>query len=199
MRRSRFRRWICCCFLPGEIKTLNYLAAALGRQREALEAYIEADGYLVAIGTTGLLFGGETRREDGSVFAGLGLLDMRAEERKFVWGDDLHFRLRGSKQEILGSQIQMADIFTRQPLGDTLYGRGNCADGTEGARRRNLIFTNCLGPVFVKNPWWAEDILKDICLHKALGLTPGRETPLENASLDTCLRFLREKPKFPAK
>lgn len=186
-------------FLPGEIKTLGYLKDALQQQRQALEQYLDRGGWLLAIGTTGLLFGKQTEREDGSRFDGLGLLDMTAKERKYVWGDDLHFRLADSKQEIIGSQIQMADVDAKTPLGTTLYGRGNNNTGAEGARYQNLIYTNCLGPVFVKNPWWMESILKEICLHKALGITARRPNTLESASFDSCLRFLQQKPAFDGK
>ena len=185
-------------FAPGEITCLEFIRPALEKQRAALERYLEKGGWLIAVGTTGLLFGRETRREDGSVFEGLGLLDMTANEREFVWGDDLHFRLGDSKMEIFGSQIQMADVQTAAPLGDVLYGRGNDANGTEGARRGNLIFTNCLGPVFVKNPWWAADILRQIILQKQ-GIGAARPFTMESASFDSCLRFTKNKPGFPIK
>ncbi len=185
-------------FLPGEMKSFGFICPALARQRKQLEAYLDRGGWIIAIGTTGLLFGGRTIREDGSIFEGLGLLPLTGKERKFVWGDDLHFRLRDTKQEIFGSQIQMADVQAAEPLGDILYGRGNNADGAEGARYKNLIYTNCLGPVFVKNPWWTEDILKTICLQK-LGIVREKSYEWESASFDSCLRFTKQKPEFPVK
>lgn len=185
-------------FGPGELKVLGYICPALQKQRKALEAYVNRGGYILAIGTTGLLFGKETLREDGSTFNGLGLLDMTGKERKFVFGDDLHFRLSGSKQEIFGSEIQMADVHAANPLGELLYGRGNNADGTEGARYKNLIYTNCLGPVFAKNPWWAEDIIKDICLKK-LGISQKAPYTLESAAFASGLRYTKEKPPFEIK
>lgn len=185
-------------FGPGEITIFGYICPALQKQRKALETYLNRGGYILAIGTTGLLFGKETLREDGSTFKGLGLLDLTGKERKFVYGDDIHFRLKDTKQEIFGSQIQMADVQAAEPLGDILYGRGNNADGAEGARYKNLIYTNCLGPVFVKNPWWAEDILKNICLNK-LGISQKAPYTLESASFASCLRYTKEKPPFEIK
>ncbi len=185
-------------FLPGELKEFEFLRPALERQRKELNAYLDRGGWIIAIGTTGLLFGKQTVREDGSSFEGLGLLDLTGKERKFVWGDDIHFRLRDTKQEIFGSQIQMADVETTMPLGDVLYGRGNNANGTEGARFQNLIFTNCLGPVFVKNPWWTEEIIRTILLQK-MGISQHKPYTWENASFDSCLRFTKEKPEFPIK
>ncbi len=187
-----------CLFLPGELKTLGFLKPALEKQRKALEAYLERGGYAVAVGTTGALFGGRVTREDGSTWDGLGLLEMTSEERRYVWGDDIHFRLNDSKQEIFGSQIQMLDVHAADPLGQTIYGRGNDGSGAEGARCRNLLYTNCLGPVFVKNPWWTEALVKDICLQK-LGVVQKRPNTLESRSFDSCLRFTASKPPFDGK
>lgn len=64
----------------------------------------------------------------------------------------------------------------------------------EGARYKNVIFTNCLGPVFVKNPWWAEEILKDIIVRKITN-NQKQEYDIENKSFETTKRFIKEKPK----
>lgn len=182
-------------FLPGEIHSFQWLKPALEKQRKELEEFVERNGVILALGTTGLLFGRSIEREDGSTVEGLGLLDMTARERKFVWGDDLHFRLNDSKQEILGSQILMADVQAAAPLGQTLYGRGNDGSGAEGARYRNLIYTNCLGPLFVKNPWWAEALLKDICLNKFLKLGQKKPHTIASNSFDSGMRWLAAKAK----
>ena len=182
-------------FLPGEIATFRHLIPALQRQKEKLDIYLNQGGYVLALGTTGLLFGNSFTREDGSTVIGLGYLDMTATERKYVWGDDLHFRLGHNKQEIVGSQIQMADVTAKNPLGYTIYGRGNNGTGTEGARWKNLLYTNCLGPLFVKNPWFAEDILKEICLQKLLGLQTQYPHTIASDSFESTLRFIARKPK----
>lgn len=181
-------------FLPGEIAMFQHLIPALRRKFIRLITYIEEGGYVLALGTTGLLFGKEITREDGSVIEGLGLLDMTATERKYVWGNDLHLRLNDTKQELIGSQIQMADVNAKHPLGQTIYGMGNNNTGAEGARYRNLIYTNCLGPLFVKNPWFAEAILKDICLKKYLGVTQAKAHAIASNSFDSTLKWLGEKP-----
>ena len=120
---------------------------------------------------------------------------MTAQERKYVWGDDLHIRLLDSKQEIIGSQIQMADVDARNPLGQVLYGMGNNNSSAEGARWKNLLYTNCLGPLFVKNPWFAEDILKNICLKKYLGIKSNKINKIASDSFHSTLEFIQNKPK----
>ena len=185
-----------CLFLPAELKTLTSIKPALQIQRAELEDYIENGGHIVAVGTTGMLFGKSVEREDGSIFEGLGLLDLTGKERKYVRGDDIHFRINSSKMEIFGSQIHTVDCIAQNPLGTTIYGHGNNGEGVEGACYKNLIFTNCLGPVFVKNPWWTESIIKDIVLKKYLGVAPKKENKLENNSFNSCLKFTKGKPEY---
>lgn len=180
-------------FLPGEIEVLTRIIPALKNQKDGLDAYLNDGGYLLALGTTGLAFGNKILREDGSELTPLGYLDMEATERKYVWGDDIHFRIEETKQEIIGSQIQMADVRAENPLGTTIYGRGNNGDGTEGARYKNLIYTNCLGPLFVKNPWFCQYILGQICLKKFLKVN-GYNDQIAQTSFDETLKFIKNKP-----
>lgn len=182
-------------FLPGEIAVFPSIMTALRRQQDALSSYLNNGNYLLAIGTTGLMFGNSIIREDGEELAGLGYLDMTAKERKYVWGDDLHIRILDSKQELIGSQIQMADVDAKNPLGQVLYGMGNNNTGTEGARWKNLLYTNCLGPLLVKNPWFAESILKNICLKKFLGIDQIKSNQIASDSFDSTLCFIQSKSK----
>lgn len=180
-------------FLPGEIISFQHLIPAL--QASALGEYLENGGYLLALGTSGLMFGKTITREDGSLVNGLGYLDMEAKERKYVWGDDLHFRLNNIDMELAGSQIQMADVDAKQPLGTSIYGMGNNNTGAEGARWKNLIYTNCMGPLFVKNPWFGEYILKEIMKAKGEEISAEGNYPIAKSSFDATLKFINEKPK----
>ena len=178
-------------FLPGEIATFPYLIPAL--QTNDFRNYLENGGYLLALGTTGLMFGKSITREDGSQIKGLGYLDMTAKERKFVWGDDLYFHVNEIGLELAGSQIQMADVDAKIPFGTTLYGRGNNNTGGEGARWKNLIYTNCLGPFFVKNPWFAEYIFNDILLKR--GIAPRNKVtfPIQENAFQSTVQFIKTK------
>lgn len=118
---------------------------------------------MIAVASSGAVVARQTELLDGRVLEGLGLLDMQWKERVSVWGDDLWFSLPSGLQ-VIGNQIQVADVFladTQPALGQILYGRGNCGDGKEGARRDNVIYTNCLGPLLVKNPRLAEIWLRE--------------------------------------
>ena len=178
-------------FLPGEIHEFQYLIPAL--QSDSLRNYLDNGGYLLAIGTSGLMFGNAITREDGSIIKGLGYLDMTAKERQYVWGDDLHVRINDSQMELAGSQIQMADVDAKNPFTTTVYGMGNNNTGAEGARWKNLIYTNCLGPLFVKNPWFAEAILKDILQQKGVPCENSISHKIAQDSFRSTLAFIKQK------
>ena len=182
---------------PGELKVIPEIKNALTKQENDLQKYLENRKYFIAIGTTGALLAKETTCENGDKIEGLGLIKMKATERSSVVGDDLYFTIYKTKQEIIGSQIQMLDFYLEGdlPLGTVNYGYGNNGKEYEGARRDNIIFTNCLGPLFVKNPWWTEEILKEAYLNKTNQVRVKPEYDLENMSFETTKRFIKEKPK----
>lgn len=178
-------------FLPGEISTFPYLIPAL--KNSGMREYLERGGYLVAIGTTGLMFGNSILREDKTIIDGLGYLDLTAKERRYVWGDDLYFRINDTQMELVGSQIQMADVEAGNPLGSTLYGMGNNNTGPEGARWKNLIYTNCLGPLFVKNPWFSEYIIRNILLQKQMEVENAPDHIIARNSFTSTVAFIASK------
>ena len=93
----------------------------------------------------------ETKRIDGSSIKGLGILDMNCTERKMVYGDDIHFSLvEDSSQELIGCQIQMIDTELQSDIsfGQIIYGMGNNSGKSEGAKYKNVIFTNTLRSCF---------------------------------------------------
>ncbi|MBO5005378.1 MAG: cobalamin biosynthesis protein CobQ [Clostridia bacterium] len=138
-------------FNPGELKVMPSIIEALEKQREELEEYINNEKIIVVIGTTGSIMAKETKRIDGSSINGLGILDMNCTERKMVYGDDIHFSLKeDSSQELIGCQIQMIDTELQSDIsfGQVIYGMGNNNGKSEGARYKNVIFTNALRTCF---------------------------------------------------
>lgn len=180
-------------FGPGELKTCRILADALRDRVEELNAWLASGGHIFVTGTSGTVFGGRVERMNGADFEGLGLLNVTAKERRMILGNDLHVELADG-MEVMGSQIQMAEytVDPAQALGKVLYGHGNRNTGDEGARSGNLIWTNLLGPVMVKNPWWACRILAEIADRKGLSYTvPAMvEFDLEYASLKAVKEYL---------
>lgn len=189
-------------FTSGEVKSVDPIVKRLAKDREALDAYLEAGKMVVAIGTSGAIFANKLTRQDGSVVEGLGVLDMDAVERDAAYGDDLQVKLDAYlDDEIIGSQIQLVEFHlaggTR--LGTTVYGRGNRLEGkAEGAIYKNVLFTNLLGPALVKNPWFAEALLREVLKTKGAELPeklPEETFDLERKSAACIRRFIEEKTK----
>ena len=153
-------------FNPGEMRVCEYIINALENQKKDLKKYIESNKVIIAIGTTGSIFSKRIIRINKGELVGLGFLDMICTERDSIVGDDLIVKLKDSDIELNGSQIQIMDTSLNDEeirFADVIYGYGNNGydKKQEGARYKNLIFTNVLGPVLVKNPWFCEYIIKE--------------------------------------
>jgi hypothetical protein len=186
---------------PGEISSFQAIIDWLRPYREELKSYMEVGKVLLVTGTSQCIFGGTTKRSDGTTLEGLGLIDCDFTERKAVYGDDINVMVNlgdkaddeaGEEMELFGSQIQMVDVDSRErPFGKILYGFGNTGkDKNEGSLKKNSIFTNILGPIFVLNPWLTKKIVVQ-CL-KNNGLEIGEfdfDMSLERKSLETKKEF----------
>ena len=184
-------------FNPGELKVAEKVLERLKYDIKALEEYIANNKYLIAIGTTGAIFGKEIELlENNKIIKGLDFFDMYAKERKTVIGDDVYFTVNQS-QEIIASQIQMLDfhVSEMEALGSVAYGYGNNGKLIEGARNKNFIFTNALGPVFVKNPWWTESILLEVAENKGIEVNdiPVEHYEIEIKSFNSIKELLDKK------
>lgn len=187
-------------FNPGEFKSNEYVINALSRQKEKLDRYVEGNKVLAVIGTSGAAFGKKIERIGLPDIAGLGYLDMTCRERDSIVGDDLICTMRGTGFELNGSQIQVMDTFLNRKeiaLADVSYGYGNCGyeQKLEGARYKNLFFTNLLGPVLVKNPWLTQELIKEAMRNKGVAIEhsiPYEAFDLEIKSME-CIRKYNEK------
>lgn len=185
-------------FNPGEVRIIERIVARLSADIEKLTDYIESKGFAIAIGTSGVTFMKETIRANGEKIEGLGFLDANTIERDLVFGDDIYFTLNDvSDLEVIGQQINMLDISLNNEglaLGKINYGRGNNNEGVEGAKYNNLIFTNSLGPVFVKNPWWAEQILRQAAVRRNIEIQEKDiDYTIEIKSYNSAKKFIQEK------
>ena len=186
-------------FNPGELKVVEPIVKALKKQNKDLTKYVENDKVIITIGTTGAVFAKETIRNDSTVIEGLGILDMKCTERELVYGDDIVYKLvEDNEMEINGSQIQIIDTELNGDiaLGNIQYGYGNNNDKKEGAKYKNVIFTNALGPVLVKNPWFAEKIIRKAVEKKNIEINkqiPKNEYEIEYNSLECIKKYIQKK------
>ena len=178
---------------PGEIASFPAVVEWLKPYKAQFEAFMEAGKVMLVTGTSQCIFGGVTKRDDGSTVKGLGLIDCDFTERKLVYGDDLNYmaKLGGEEFEIFGSQIQMMDVESREEaFGQLMYGFGNTGkDRQEGSMKKNCIFTNTLGPIMVLNPWLTKKMVQ-ICLG---GAEFDFDMSLELKSLETKKQFTAGK------
>lgn len=184
---------------PGELKVIKTVIETLGKQKEKLEEYINKNKFIILIGTSGAILAKETMRLNGEKIEGLGYLNMECSQREYIHGDDIYFELNDeNKTEIVGSQIQVIDTKLNDDiaLGKIKYGLGNCGDNSEGAKYKNVIFTNGLGPIFVKNPWWAEKIIKEAMQNKGIDIEntiDEAEYEIELKSNEVIKEFINSK------
>ncbi|MDR0875733.1 MAG: cobalamin biosynthesis protein CobQ [Clostridiales Family XIII bacterium] len=196
---------------PGELVNVPHIVDALSMKKYALETYAAEGGALLCIGTTGAALANRTERTNGSAITGLGLLDMTCRERTAVLGDDLIARAFG--ETVYGIQIQMMDTILnagQEPFAELVYGYGNNgggSSGAEGAASGNIIFTNMLGPVLVKNPWLTLELIRRALgrrhadradeIRELLTFDPAR-FELELRSTEAIRRFntTKEKPIY---
>ncbi len=194
---------------PGEITSFKSVIRDIGTYTRSLAEYIASGKILLVTGTTMAMFGERIRRYDpdapnksGEVIEGLCLIPVLSDEREYVFGDDEYIvaEYGGYSMELVGSQIQMADIeflenssFRR--FGSVIYGRGNNGeDEIEGVVYNNSIFTNMLGPLLVNNPWLTVQILKKAAELKGIEIkAPDPTYNLEVTSLNFKKEFIQEK------
>lgn len=191
-----FSKFDILLFNCGELKVVPTILEFLNSQLDDLKRYIENKKTIISTGTTSALLGNKITLLDGKSYEALNIFDIDFNERDMVIGDDIYYSLDDGT-EIVGSQIQMVDVLIKneKPLGTVKYGYGNIGDSFEGAKKENVIFTNCLGPVFVKNPWFAEKIIRNVCKQKDIKISdeiiPNYEIELK--SLEATKEFIKNK------
>ncbi len=185
-------------FSPGELKTALIMADVLRPKKEMFEEFLAKGKHIIVVGTTIALFGGKVTRKDGKTYEGLGIVDITSKERDITYSNDEVYtaELYGDSFEVYGGQIQMIDldIHDGTPLGEVSYGYGNIHKKDEGLVKDGFIFTNALGPVFVKNPYFAAKIIVDALRKK--GCTLPLEIPefaFEDASNKRIADFIKVK------
>lgn len=192
----------------GELRDIEHVLEKL--DAEGFKSYVEAGGYVLAIGSTGCVLGKTLTVEGGKIINGLGILDITAKElcrtkmpyvTKEVYGDDIWWTYKD--MEIIGNQIHRVDytLGNAEPLGEVLYGYGNDLGGNEGARYKNVILTNTVGPLLTANPWFGADLICEIMKAKGDEVSADLENLefLEYAkeSIELRKKFIKDKFKLP--
>lgn len=190
-----FNKYDILLFNCGELKVVPTIIKYLKPQLEELKDFIKQGKILFTTGTTSAFLGNEITLQNGDIIKGLGLINVDFKERNTVIGDDIYFKLEDGT-EITGSQIQMVDVElnNEKPFGTIKYGYGNNGGKDEGCKKNNLIYTNCLAPVLVKNPWLTEQLIRIACKNKKIKVQEDSpEYDLEKKSLKVTKEFINNK------
>jgi len=156
---------------------LDVISALADKKHELLE-FIKYGKKVIVFGTTIALFGTKTTRIEHPGFEGLNLIESEIIEREhdlanfiFPAGDDylLEFEKGIDFNQASGVYVKSVKVNLGQdivPFAKVLYGQDNTGQmehsGFDGAVKDNIIWTNLLGPAFVKNPWILLPLLEEV-------------------------------------
>ncbi|MBQ9936375.1 MAG: hypothetical protein IJO70_11060 [Lachnospiraceae bacterium] len=192
----------------GELRDVEHVVEKL--DVDGFKSYVEAGGYVLAIGSTGCVLGKTLTIENGKVINGLGILDINAKElcrtkmpyvTKEVYGDDIWWTYKD--MEIIGNQIHRVDytLGNVEPLGEVNYGYGNDLGGKEGARYKNVILTNTVGPLLTANPWMGADLICEIMKAKGNEVSADLDKlefmEYAKEAIELRKKFIKDKFKLP--
>lgn len=183
-------------FCAGDLACMPDVIHALEPILPQLQDFAARGKVILANGSTGAILAKDLTLTNGTKILGLGLLDMHWAQRSSVHGDDLWMKTADGL-EIIGDEIKLADVSLdpgQAPFGTVIYGKGNCGDGYEGAVSGNVIYTGCLGPVLVRNPELAMNLLERAAGASIPPLSPDA-IPHELAGLEEAKKFIQKKMK----
>ena len=150
----------------GQDREMTAAAQDLTAKASPLRDAIEADAVVLAVCAGYQLLGRYYAPLDGPPIQGLGVLDVvtQAGATRFIGHVAVQCDLGpGSRLQIAGFENHSGRTYLgrdARPLGHVLGGAGNNgADGTEGARYREVYATYLHGPVLPKNPVLADHLL----------------------------------------
>lgn len=184
--------YFCC----GDLSCVPDVIRALEPRKAALADFAARGKVLVANGSTGAILATDLRLLDGTVIPGLDLLKMHWQQRETVHGNDLWLDAYGT--EVIGNEIKLADITLdegQQAFATVRYGYGNNGTGIEGAATGNVIYTGCLGPVLVRNPALAMNLLYRAAVAAGIPVNAD-QLPLSSRQISQEEKLLEEAKVF---
>lgn len=129
--------------------------------KNALKAYVEDNGALVAVCGGYQLLGKYYKLEDETI-EGLNILDIYTKQGKNRLIGNIVLEADFIDRKIVGFENHggRTHIGNHKPLGKVLYGYGNEeSSGEEGVVYKNVVATYLHGPLFPKNPKLCDYIL----------------------------------------
>ena len=183
---------------PGSCASYREVIGFFAPHKAALEEFVGSGRPLMVTGQTVSVFGNDITLRDGTKLNGIGLINVTTKERDFAYGDDLYYKASygGTDMEIIGSQIQMTDVFVgeEKPFGELIYGYGNNGkDRTEGVIKNNSVFTNTLGPLLILTPWLTKEMITAAAAARGENVEFSTDEDIERKSFETKKEFILNK------
>ena len=174
----------------GSEESLKLALSDILKRKEDLKKYIESNKYLILTGNSMCLFGKYIDTTDEKLDA----LDIFKYHTKYITellhtNDASNQRIVGEvrgkskliKEEIIGFQNRCDYIYdVKTPLFEVQEAYSN--DGTntkEGFTYKNVYATHTIGPLLIRNPYFTDYILKNLCKTKKLDYKVGETTSKE--------------------
>ena len=164
------------------------------RKAEALRAAVENGVPVLAIDGGFELLAKSCRLTDGTVVEGLGILDaeVRYDQKRLV--GNFVFACEELDTNVVGYENHAGKTYlgsNAKPFGKILFGNGNNgADGTEGARYKNVYATYAHGCLLSKAPKLADHLLK-IALERKYG--PVELSALEDSHEAAAQTYMEQR------
>lgn len=133
------------------------------------------------------LLGNYYRALDGQMLDGLGFFDFytQSEPGRLIGNIVIEVELQDKVTTVVGFENHGGRTYLQdqrlRPLGRVVKGYGNNGrDGGEGIRYRNLIGTYLHGPLLPKNPWLADEIIKNMMNRRNIKISGSLDDYIEN-------------------
>lgn len=167
----------------GSLENLKLAAKDIIRLKRKINSYIKSDKYLIATGSSYLLFGKSITFSDDEVIECLNIFDYYAKlvsqrivcHSFFKWKDN-YGPIVGFQNRAFIVQINDNHLFS------VISGNAdNEKSAYEGYRYKNFIGTHLIGPFLIRNPYFTDEIIKDILEKKGKKFHSDTTTPSYSA------------------
>ncbi len=159
----------------GSQEAFQIVLEDLLKRKEEIHEALEQGKFFFATGNALNLFGTCYYRTNDTVEKTLGLLDFESQEVDFRIVGEQVYKRKNLKQEMIGFQNRNTVLKNVQEknLFEVQIGTGYAPNKKEeGIHKKNFYGTYLLGPVFIRNPYFTESIMKEVLKQKKIEYQP---------------------------
>lgn len=178
----------------GSLESLKIAAKDIKRFARKIKNYIESDKYLIATGSSYLLFGKSITYDNGEVIPGLNIFDYYAKKANKRIVCHSFVKMNEENNPVIGFQnraflVQNNDNHLFSVLGGSA---DNEKSSFEGFNYKHFYGTHLIGPLLIRNPFLTDKFVKDILNKKGLKFHEDNVTPAYKAYNEYLKNFYEE-------